>query len=47
MLDRCDRVRFALHDAAKAAQCFGLLRGISRSGLAWEWSGREDLVPRP
>jgi hypothetical protein len=23
----------------------GLLLGISRTGLAWEWSGREDLVP--
>ena len=25
----------------------GLLLGISRTGLAWEWSGREDLVPPP
>ncbi|MFZ5783448.1 MAG: hypothetical protein ACOY4R_24880 [Pseudomonadota bacterium] len=24
----------------------GLLLGISRTGLAWEWSGREDLVPK-
>ncbi len=23
----------------------GLLLGISRTGLAWEWSGREELVP--
>jgi len=23
----------------------GLLLGISRTGVAWEWSGREDLVP--
>jgi hypothetical protein len=23
----------------------GLLLGVSRTGLAWEWSGREDLVP--
>jgi len=25
----------------------GLLLGISRTGLAWEWSGREELVPSP
>lgn len=25
----------------------GLLLGISRTGLAWEWSGRKDLVPKP
>lgn len=23
----------------------GLLLGVSRTGLAWEWSGRKDLVP--
>jgi hypothetical protein len=23
----------------------GLLLGVSRTGVAWEWSGREDLVP--
>ena len=23
----------------------GLLLGISRTGLAWDWSGREELVP--
>jgi catechol 2,3-dioxygenase-like lactoylglutathione lyase family enzyme len=23
----------------------GLLLGISRTGVAWDWSGREDLVP--
>jgi hypothetical protein len=23
----------------------GLLLGISRTGLAWDWSGRKDLVP--
>ena len=23
----------------------GLLLGISRTGLAWEWSGRDELVP--
>ncbi|HMK01022.1 MAG TPA: VOC family protein, partial [Reyranella sp.] len=27
MLDRCDRVQIAVHDAAKAAQRFGLLLG--------------------
>lgn len=27
MLDRCDRVQLAVHDAAKAAQRFGLLLG--------------------
>ena len=25
----------------------GLLLGISRTGLAWDWSGRKDLVPPP
>jgi len=25
----------------------GLLLGISRTGLGWEWSGRKDLVPPP
>lgn len=47
MLDRCDRVQLAVRDAARAAQRFGLLPGVSRTGLAWEWSGREDLVPKP
>ena len=23
----------------------GLLLGVSRTGLAWDWSGRKDLVP--
>jgi hypothetical protein len=58
MLDRCDRVQIAVHDAAKAAQRFGQLLGsevarrdhsrhlgVSRTGLAWDWSGREELVP--
>ena len=27
MLDRCDRVQIAVHDAAKAAQRFGQLLG--------------------
>ena len=35
MLDRCDRVQIAVHDAAKAAQRFGLLLG------------GEDRAPRP
>ena len=47
MLDRYDRMQVAVHDAAKAAQRCGPLSGVSRTGLAWEWSGREDLVPRP
>jgi hypothetical protein len=25
----------------------GLLLGISRTGLAWDWSGRKELVPPP
>jgi len=47
MLDRCDCVQVAVHDAARAAQRFGLLLGVSRTGPAWEWSGCEDLVPKP
>ena len=23
----------------------GLLLGVSRTGLAWDWSGRKELVP--
>ena len=43
MLDRCDRVQIAVHDAAKAAARYGQLLGCAV--LAWEWSGRKDLVP--
>ncbi len=25
----------------------GLLLGMSRTGVAWDWSGRKDLVPPP
>ena len=25
----------------------GLLLGVSRTGLAWDWSGRKELVPPP
>lgn len=48
MLDRCDRVQIAVHDAAKAAhpkELHGLPLGMSRTGLAWDWSGRGELVP--
>jgi hypothetical protein len=46
MLDRCDRVQIAVHDAAKAAQRFGQLLGsqVSRHDHSRHLSARRTIL---
>ena len=48
MLERVDRVQLVVRERdglwIHPGALHGLLLGVSRTTLAWEWSGRPELV---